>query len=109
MRDSDSYVAEKLQEAVEILCIGQGDVRSRLEEAFMSLPLFSSDFPPEFQADWEWIEKQMTKYGPVVGKDGRVSMSSVKHTMGRIRNRTGQKIAQRIFNLYWGLLEPEEE
>ena len=62
--------------------------------------LRKSDFPNHLQADWDWIAKQLTKYGPLVGPGGQIR-DGVENTMRKIHNRTGVKIAQRISKLYW--------
>ena len=94
------YAEDKLSTAVYILATGKGDVRSRLFDAFMEFhPVNSDDFPAELLEDWLWIKKQLTKFGPVYGADNEVKMGSVRHTLNRIKNSTGEKIAQRIYNL----------
>ena len=95
------YVREKLQRAVYNLVVGPGDVRSRLKIAYMSFhTLRKVDFPPELQSDWSWVLKQLTRFGPAKHYSERYREGSVSHTLGRIRNKTGQKIAERIYYLY---------
>ncbi|MDH5232665.1 MAG: hypothetical protein OEY38_21615, partial [Gammaproteobacteria bacterium] len=61
------YVVEKLGLAVETLATGKDDVRSRLNDAFLSFhTLNKDDFPAEFQKDWEWVLMELTKFGPVL-------------------------------------------
>lgn len=109
MKRSYSYANGKLLEAIQALALGPGDVRSRLEHAFMSLHILSpGDFPPELQKDWDWVVNQMTRFGPLLRADGRVWMGSVEHTMRRIRNRTGVEIARRICDLFWKLEDRED-
>jgi len=99
-----SYAHEKLFEALHALALGSGDIRSRLEIAFTSFYVLEKHhFPQKFQEDWEWIMKEMTKFGSVYRADGREWRSPVQHTMKRIRNKTGVKIAEKIFELFWEL------
>ena len=96
-----SYAKEKIFTAVEILAISPGDVRSRLVAAFMELhPLEGRDFPPDLRSTWAWIRQQLTRYGPVLNYKGEVRIGSVQNTMNRIQNRTGTKIAKKIYTLY---------
>lgn len=87
-----SYAREKMGLAMFTLAIGKGDVRSRLRDVYcMIFRLRQNDFPEEYQKDWKWIIKQLTKFG------------SVKNTLNRIKNTTGEKIAEKVFNIGWGL------
>ena len=104
MKYGYSYAHEKLFEAMQGLALGAGDVRSRLEIAFESFyTLETHHFPKELQKDWEWVMKQMTRFGPLYRADGREWLSPVHHTMQRIKNKTGVKIAEKIFYLFWKL------
>ena len=95
------YARGKLGEAVELLVIGQGDVRERI--AMASGPLFVlslNDLPPEQRKDWQWIVDESTKFGPCLHEDGSVWCGAVQHTMRRVKRATASKIAQRIWSLY---------
>jgi len=101
MGKSYSYVQEKLFEAVYALAVGQKDVRWRLVRAYFACHVLEpKDFPEEFQKDWEWVVKQLTKHGPVLNHKGEVWIGSVENTMSIIKNSTGSKIAKKIFDLY---------
>ncbi|MDD5681159.1 MAG: hypothetical protein PHI59_07960 [Candidatus Omnitrophica bacterium] len=101
MKKNYSYVREKLFDGVYLLAVGQKDVRRRLIRAYLAChTLRAKDFPEEFRKDWEWIEKQLTKYGPVLNHKGEVWIGSVENTMTIIKNKTGSKIAKKIFDLY---------
>jgi hypothetical protein len=65
-------------------------------------PVNSDDLPPELLEDWLWIKGQLTRFGPIYDTNGEVRTGSVEHTLNRIQNVTGQKIAQRIY-------EPHED
>lgn len=94
---SDSYYAlEKLNQAVRLLAIGEGDVRSRLNEAYLVFhPVQERDFPDHLKKDWMWICEQLTRFEPPYEGRGRV-----EYTLSKIQNRTGRKIAERIVTLY---------
>jgi hypothetical protein len=95
------YARGKLADAVEALAIGEGDVRSRLLRALMATTAVTrTDFPLELQAEWEWIIRESTKFGPRKGQDGTVWQGAYEHTMFKIRRSTGAKIAERILSLY---------
>lgn len=99
-----AYPSEKLYQAMHTLATGKGDVRSRLLCAFMGFhTLNEGAFPPEFREDWKWVMEQMTKYGPLIDHKGEVWRGSVENTMNRIKNTTGEKIAEKIFNISWEL------
>lgn len=87
MKNDYSYAREKLSNAIEILAIAPGDVRSRLHRAFLEFHTLQVDnFPTEMQKDWLWINKQLTKYGHVENHKGEVWIGSVKNTMSKIKN-----------------------
>jgi hypothetical protein len=90
-------VVERVYLAVEQLCTGQGDVRKRLEAAVLTLlPLQVREFPECVQEDFDWVIRESTKYKSQHPK----FRGDLEATMLRIRNSTGQKIAQRIFHIY---------
>ena len=104
-----SYAREKLGVAIETMAIGEGDVRQRLLQAYMSFhPLNSNHFPQEFQERWEWIEKQITKFGPEYDYKGEPVVGSVENTMKKIRKATGTKIAVELYALNWELHNNEK-
>ena len=90
-------VVERVYLAVKHLCTGRGDVRNRLVGAVMTLlPLQISEFPEELQDDFDWVISQSTKYESQLPEHE----GSIEATMRRIRNSTGEKIAERIFRIY---------
>lgn len=89
------YALEKFSEAVRILAIGEGDVRSRLNSAFLVFhPVAERDLPPELVDDWKWIMHQLTRF-----PSQRGGCDTVERTLRKIQNRTGKKIAERIVYL----------
>jgi len=101
MPNINIYIREKLNHAIECLATGKGNIKQRLEDAYYIYhPLLTDDFPKALQKDYEWVIKEMTKFGPKLKDDGTVFKGAVPHTMQRIRNNTGEKIAKRIYFLY---------
>lgn len=97
---SPGYALEKLSAAVHILATGTGDVRDRLGHAFISFhPVQERDFPEPLREEWRWVKSQLTRFGPLYGPEGKVSVGSVEHTLSRIKNSTGAKIAAKIVHL----------
>jgi len=95
-----NYAREKLSSAVQELAIGSGDVRERLYNAFLAMhTLKEDDFPEEYREDWKWIMEQLTRYEPILDHNGKVFIGSVQNTLQRIKNKTGAKIAKKIFDL----------
>lgn len=95
------YADEKLSRVVYTLAIGRGDVRSRLLEAWSQIWVLSpAVVPPELHEDLACVKRQMTRFEPTSTR-----RASVEETMMRIRNATGEKIAQRLFDMYSRLKE----
>lgn len=89
------YALEKLRVAAYFLAIGEGDVRSRLKEAYRHMTaVFPRDIPASLRPEFEEIVRSLTKHPKRHEQD-----SALDHTLSRMRNRTGSKIAQRILNL----------
>ena len=105
---NNDYVIEKLTDAMDALTTGRGDVRSRIKNAYSLMrTLRESDFPDNLREDWVWIHNEITKRGPLLGPNGEIWLVSVENTMRNIRNKTGQRIAQRISKLYWEISKNE--
>lgn len=96
-RHAAESVIERVYLAVQQLCIGQGDVRARLKTAVLTLlPLQEKEFPEELRKDFSWVISQSIKYRSEMPK----FRGDLETTLRRIRNSTGQKIAERIFHIY---------
>jgi hypothetical protein len=95
-----SDVIERFEIAVESLATGPGDVRSRLENAFLSIMIFrENDLPKDIQKDFSWVVKSLTK------KESRYrGEGSIHSTLSQMKNVTGSKIASKIFVMYKMLL-----
>ena len=101
-------VLERVTLAIETLCVGKGDVRSRLEAAvrYQLSPLREQNFPTGLGCKFRKIIQQSTRYDasdlaayqtPIYNP---YEEGHVHSTMRRIRRSTGQKIACAIWELY---------
>jgi hypothetical protein len=98
MLNSYDRCKEKFERAVYALATGEGDVRSRLEKAYNYLRILrSEDIPSIFRQEFSVILKQLTRFGPEYFPDGTVYRNAIQHTMSRIKNATGKKIAEHIY------------
>ncbi len=100
---------------------GRYDVRKRLLCAFQDeLAMITPDHLPErCRDDYRWIQKTITKYDEVYQgqkevfftPDGRLDHylpGRIEATLRRIKNRTGEKIAEKIYGI-WSALNDEVE
>jgi hypothetical protein len=89
-----------LEEAIRDLACGEGNVRSRLIEMYVSTDFHILDeehFPEELMSDWSFIIHALTKQGEK--KVGLKTIHPVHNTMDKIMNKTGVKIAEKIYEL----------
>ena len=99
-----SYSRGKLRETIYSLATGPGDVRKRLAETYQGFFILKKEqFPVELQPDWEWVQRELKKFGPIKREDGSVFRGSVENTCRRIKNKTGVKIAKKILEIYLSL------
>lgn len=125
IRIKDFYLYEKFSEAIRILATGPGDVRSRLLNVWRGqLYLIEPDtINIKYKNDMKWIIKQLHRYE----EDWPGQLSELKHresydptykekyshlypdpveaTLSRIKNKTGAKIARKIYGIYDSLFE----
>ncbi len=101
------YVKRHIKDAVECLCIGEGDARSRLKAVNdVTCNLVDHHFPDDLLPIWEEIQSKLTKYGPYKDFQGNIVEGSVSHTLRRIKNSTASEIASLILKLHY-LLEKD--
>jgi hypothetical protein len=97
-----SHAVEKLTMVLECLATHPGDARERVASAYsMCSHLRSDELPEKCRKDWEWIKKEVTKFGPLTDYKGDVWRCSVENTMKTVRKSTGAKIAKKFYALYW--------
>ncbi len=113
MNPSYFYAYEKFNDALHSLATGPDDVRQRLLSAYLHFrPVRKRHLPENLQNDYQWVLNQLTKFEPVIGRDGKVLRGPVEETLSRIRNSTGSKIAERILSIYhqlnWLYMEDSE-
>jgi hypothetical protein len=100
-----SYASLRLCEAVRHLATNPGDVRARLWAATEDLWLVSpQELPAELRTDFQWVQEMMTKYEPQLSHEG-----TIRATLRRMRNNTGVKIAEKIFEIHRSLERYESE
>ena len=101
-----SHAVEKLTTVLECLATHPGDARERVASAYSSCAhLMAQELPEKCRKDWEWIQKEITKRGPLTDSKGDVWRESVKNTMRSAKKSTGAKIAKKFYELYWAVSE----
>lgn len=91
---------EKMNDALYCLAVREGDVRQRLRGAYRVLCVLSlTDVPVSHRQEITSILAACTRLGPELGPDSEVWATSLEHTMRRIKNRTGRRLAERIYRL----------
>lgn len=96
----NSRCREKFNSAVYHLAVTEGDVRRRLRGAYNYLRVLREDeVPLQFRAKWLTIISELNQRGPLRGPNGDVYKSALDHTLDRMRNTSGRKIAERIYSL----------
>jgi hypothetical protein len=101
-----NYVRGKFDDAVRSLALGEGDVRSRLECAYLALHVVrADDLPAPLKPHWEWVMKELT-HRPARHR----SEGTLHATLDQMRNSKGAKIAERIYQIRGALHElcPDE-
>jgi len=95
-----SRCREKFNSAVYRLAVGEGDVRNRLQRVYPELRrLREVEVPPEHWQELSGILHALTAKGPMLDRDGSPIQSAIEHTLGRMRNSTGRRHAERIYRL----------
>lgn len=102
-----TYMLGKLSEAVYTLAVSEGDVRSRLSEAAVFIFQVAPGMLPVtsgIRADVEWVHREMTRFKPDIDRrtlppeaQKRADVA-YQVTMARIKNKTGSRIAKRLFD-----------
>ena len=96
----DSSLVARLENAVEALVCGSGNLRERLTLTIPSLaPLIERDFPTELQSDWSRLRASLSRPDPDDGPFSRSQGLSAfnLHIMSGSEKR---KIASTIFRTY---------
>ena len=60
--------------------------------------VFGSDFPEDLRAEYERIQAMLTARAPTES-EARAGYSRLEVTLARMRNITGERIAQRLVDL----------
>ena len=90
----------KYNAALYALAVGERDVRQRLRGAYRQLRMLREDEVPEaHRKEWTHILGVLVKRGPIRGPSGEVYKDALNHTLDRMRNASGRRIAERIYSL----------
>ena len=113
MKPNYFYACEKFNDALSSLATGPNDVRQRLLSAYWHFhPVKKKHLPEQLHDDYQWVLNQLTRFEPVINRDGKVLRGAIEVTLSRIRNSTGSKIAERILYIYqqlnWVYMEQEK-
>ncbi len=97
-----NHARERFYLAVTALVEGRGDVRSRLKAAYEDhlSGLISKELPKDLRGDFQWIVDMLNRPQP-----GWKGGADWKAPLERMQNKTGVKIARRIFQVYQELDE----
>lgn len=78
--------------------MGEGDVRARLRHAYTQLRRLREDeVPAPLRAEWRSILNALTARGPQRSSSGDIQKHALEHTLDRMRNTSGRRIAERIY------------
>lgn len=89
---------EKFNAALYYLAVGEGDVRARLRHAYTQLRRLREDeVPAPLRVEWRSILNALTARGPQRASSGDIQKNALDHTLDRMRNTSGRKIAERIY------------
>jgi hypothetical protein len=100
LKGDPSIAYGKLSTAIDVLTVGPGDIRERLQEAFVDFhSIAAEDFPESLREDYNWIVVHLTRFGPRLGQRSESWPAAIENTMGRIKRQTGVKIAKRLVKL----------
>jgi len=103
MRPSLFYTWEKLGQATHALVSGEGDIKTRLEAAAISLsPLSESLVPEQFREEYNAIWAELTNREALEGE------GTIKATIRELTPHECSKLATRIFNFYVTVAQTEE-
>lgn len=95
------YALSNLDQAVQAMAVGPGDVRQRLTSAFWTFHVVRpEDLPPPLDEHMQWVYDQLTHRPARYRGEGTVAA-----TTAQMRRSTGVKIAERILAISDALRE----
>lgn len=98
-RERQLYALGCLNKAVDALVAGEGDLRSRLVDAYECIsPLTSCDLPKDLRADLAWIKEQLTIRQPTESET-QMGIRRLEATRRHTQNKTRVPIAHRLHEL----------
>jgi len=100
-----SYARVKFECAIRDMATGMGDVRARLEDAFLTIHLIQpSELPEPLNSELCWIYHELSKR-PARWK----GQGTVAATTSAMTRKKGAQIAERILAVYDALVELDEQ
>src|SRR5687767_14462480 len=91
---------EKFRAALHALAVRESDVRLRLRGAHYHLRMLQpEEVPASLRAELASVLQALTKKGQELGPDGFLYKNALDNTLGQMQNRTGRRLAERIFVL----------
>ena len=117
-----NYELTQFGRAVYTLATGEGDVRERLLIVFQGdlATLTPERLPNKVREDFIWVKNQITKFDEKYDgynskfktEDGSLDYlmhTKIEGTLYRIRNKTGAKIARKIYEIWEKLKEDSQQ
>ncbi len=100
MNEQYDHSRELFSDAIEILATSPKDLRHRLYEVYETIyHLHESELPLKLLEDWKEIKSILKKV-----KTHKISESLIiSEKKLNIRNKTGEKIAHKIWDIYYEL------
>lgn len=94
------YALEKLDSAIHSMTTDNGDIRTRLWNAYLIFHTLSEkDFADEYKEDWNFIYKTLSTEQPSYDNIGQVTIGKVQNTLMALDENTCIEIAERILKL----------
>jgi hypothetical protein len=104
MKENCTYFLEKTSTLIRKLISGEGTAKHRLLECEVEFVIsFSIPIPDEFKSRRDKILNSLNKKN-VIKIDNEVRITSFRHTLIYIKNKTAAKIIQEIYDLYTEIL-----
>lgn len=100
MKEHYTYFLEKTSILVRKLISGEGTAKQRLLESEIEIILsLSTPIPEDLKSQREDILKRLNKKNEIKIAD-KVNMTSFRHTLTYMKNKTAAKIILDIYDLY---------
>lgn len=106
----DSYPLEKLNNVLNSLTAGEGDIKERLCDVQSDLLAFTEDdLPEELQLEWKGIILELTKKGSYKDLYGNNELGAIQNSLIGISRKKVSKIVKQIIEFHSKLESYDEE